>query len=109
MPFETIKKIREKYSDYLVDLEWIETLTEVSLLSICINKKDRKKGIGRDVMNDILTYCEKNNKNISLISANGSYKQRKMLENFYQDILGMERYYDPFGCLCYKKTYRNDN
>jgi hypothetical protein len=57
MPFETLKKIRENYSDYLVDLEWIETLTEVSLLSICINKKDRKKGIGMNVMNEIICYC----------------------------------------------------
>ena len=105
-----MNNIREKYKKYLVELSWVETVSEINLLSICIEKDYRNKGKGRKIMREIFDYCKRTQKDIHLISANGTYYQRKMLKNFYQDVLGMEQYIDEATeFLCYRKRFNDDN
>lgn len=78
------KILTDKYSDYLVGLDIYEDSKSLKLSRIVIKDEFKGKGIGSDIMNDLITYADNNKKIVTLTPSSDFGGNKNRLVQFYK-------------------------
>lgn len=78
------KILNDKYSDYLIGLDVYEDSKSLKLSRIVIKDEFKSKGIGSDIMNDLITYADNNKKIITLTPSSDFGGNKNRLVQFYK-------------------------
>lgn len=78
------KILIDKYSDYLVGLDIYEDSKSLKLSRIVIKDEFKGKGIGSDIMNDLITYADNNKKIVTLTPSSDFGGNKNRLVQFYK-------------------------
>ena len=76
--------LNDKYSDYLVGLDIYEDSKSLKLSRIVIKDEFKNRGIGTDIMNDLITYADDNKKIITLTPSSDFGGNKNRLVQFYK-------------------------
>ena len=76
--------LNDKYSDYLVGLEIYEDSKSLKLSRIVIKDEFKNRGIGTDIMNDLITYADDNKKIVTLTPSSDFGGNKNRLVQFYK-------------------------
>lgn len=78
------KILIDKYGDYLDGLDIYENKKSLRLSRIIINPDYRNKGIGNDIMNDLINYADANKQIITLTPSSDFGGNENKLRQFYK-------------------------
>jgi GNAT superfamily N-acetyltransferase len=76
--------LNDKYSDYLVGLDIYEDSKSLKLSRIVIKDEFKNRGIGSDIMNDLITYADDNKKIVTLTPSSDFGGNKNRLVQFYK-------------------------
>jgi GNAT superfamily N-acetyltransferase len=76
--------LNDKYSDYLVGLDIYEDSKSLKLSRIVIKDEFKNRGIGTDIMNDLITYADDNKKIVTLTPSSDFGGNKNRLVQFYK-------------------------
>ena len=76
--------LNDKYSDYLVGLDIYEDSKSLKLSRIVIKDEFKNRGIGTDIMNDLITYADDNKKIVTLTPSSDFGGNNNRLVQFYK-------------------------
>lgn len=76
--------LNDKYSDYLVGLDIYEDSKSLKLSRIVIKDEFKNRGIGTDIMNDLITYADDNKKIVTLTASSDFGGNKNRLVQFYK-------------------------
>ena len=81
---KSLEDIKVKYKSQTEQLNIFENKDNtISINNIIVKQSLRNKGIGQNILNDIIDYADKNNKTLTLTPTN-EYLTRKRLTNWYK-------------------------
>lgn len=76
--------LNDKYSDYLVGLNIYEDSKSLKLSRIVIKDEFKNRGIGTDIMNDLIIYADDNKKIVTLTPSSDFGGNKNRLVQFYK-------------------------
>ena len=76
--------LRNKYEQYLVGLDIYENRTSLILSRIVIKDEFRNSGVGSKIMEDLITYADRNKQIIALTPASDFGGNKNRLIQFYK-------------------------
>ena len=81
---KTLEDIKAKYKNQTDQLNIFENKDNtISINNLVVKKNLRNKGIGQNILNDIMNYADKNNKTITL-TPTSEYLTKSKLTNWYK-------------------------
>lgn len=81
---KTLEDIKAKYKNQTDQLNIFENKDNtISINNLVVKKNLRNKGIGQNILNDIINYADKNNKTITL-TPTSEYLTKSKLTNWYK-------------------------